>query len=283
MSDWVLLDRSVIGCHGPDAEAFLDGLITCSTRAADDGAPAYGGLLTPQGKVIAPFVLWRAGGGFLLDTHPGFAAALLGRLSIYRLRSAVEMALRPDLVVAQGPDDAAASACPGAVAYGPDPRHRALGKRAIATAGTPGLTDGQAEWDERRVDIGVPETPDDLLAETDFWLEALGEEMNGTDFRKGCFVGQETVSRMKRRTPARSKIVRFAAPVGPAARTPVTVEGFQIGRTGSAAGGHVLALVRLDHLDRALAEGTPVMAGGVPLEPRPQDWLIRAGPEGTRV
>jgi tRNA-modifying protein YgfZ len=249
------LPRTVIEVLGEDAEAFLDALVTQSMSLALVGRPAYGGLLTPQGKYIADFLIWRQeDGAFWLDTPTSVAEALINRLRLYRLKAKVDISVRADLsVFAYPPDSPHAS----------DPRLAAFATRRIGQ-----LIEEESvppysvtAWTERRVANGLPEGPPDVAPERDFWLEALGEELSGVDFKKGCFVGQETVSRMKRRTPARSKIITFEienrAPPGET----ITVDGFRIGTLGSVATNRALGLVRLDHALEAAETGKTIRAG----------------------
>jgi folate-binding protein YgfZ len=134
------------------------------------------------------------------------------------------------------------------------------------------IPDGDAEYNARRIALGVPDLARDAVVEEVFALEALLEELNGVDFQKGCFVGQENVSRMKRRATTRKKFcpIVFAGPA-PAPGTPLMSGAAEMGSVRSGAEGRAIALVRLD---RALAATAPLTADGRPVRLDPPPWLI---------
>ncbi|MBI1252347.1 MAG: folate-binding protein [Alphaproteobacteria bacterium] len=261
---WLGLDRAIVRASGADAASFLDNLITQDVEKLARAACFYGGLLTPQGKVSADFLIWPDGDGFLLETAPAFAADLMRKLTLYRLRAKVEITAMDWRAAACFGDEPA----PPEGLSAPDPRLPGLGRRWI------GPGDGFPNQPEAalaaRVAAGVPDLAADAGPEEVFALEALFEELNGVAFDKGCFVGQENVSRMKRRATTRKKFCPIAteghAPFG----TPLLADGVEIGTTRSAIPGRALALLRLD---RALA-ATRLEAGGAPARLDPPTWLI---------
>ena len=181
--------RAVVRLSGEDVRGFLDGLVSNSVTGA---LPVYAALLTPQGKVIADFIVWAEDDDLLLDVAADDADALIRRLSMYRLRRAITIARDDALAVHWSAD--------GGV---PDPRLAALGHRWIAPAGEP-----VAGWLDHRLRFGVAEGAElaDLL-----WLECNAAELNGVSFTKGCFVGQENTARMNWRSKINRRLVVVSA------------------------------------------------------------------------
>lgn len=234
--------RALIEVAGGDRETFLQNLVTNDVARARGGL-AYAALLTPQGKLLADFLLKGEEDRILLDVAGPWAAPLLQRLSMYRLRA--DVALRPlALGVARG----TGRPPPGAL---PDPRHPALGWRLYGEAGEDGT-----DWDALRVEHVIPESGVELTPDT-YILEAGFERLGGVDFRKGCYVGQEVTARMKHKTQARKGLARVRvegeAPVG----TPILMaDGREAGTLFTRSGGRALAHLRYDRLDGPLAAGT---------------------------
>ncbi len=199
MAETTLTDRALIRLSGEDVRGFLDGLVTNKL----DALPAYAALLTPQGKVIADFIMWADGEDVLLDCDATVADALVQRLSMYRLRRAITIARDEGLAIHWSPDGA------------DDPRLPALGRRWVAPPGE--AADG---WHEHRLRLGVCEGAaelGDLL-----WLECNADELNGVSFNKGCFVGQENTARMNWRGKVNRRL--FVVPIGVAPEARVRVE-----------------------------------------------------------
>lgn len=264
-----LLDRTLLRVSGPDARSFLQNLLTQDLDPLDEAGVLYAGLLSPQGKVLADMFVWTSPDGALLDTDPKFGADLLRRLTMFKLRAAVtlddvsaELAVLADLDGREGL---------------PDPRQAALGSRRIVPrAEAAGAATDVAPLEARRLALGVPDLARDAAPEEVFALEALFEELHGVDFKKGCFVGQENVSRMKRRATTRKKFcpVVFDGPA-PAALTPVRAGAAELGSVRTGAAGRALALLRLDRAHEAIAAGTPLTAGDCVVTLDPPSWLLR--------
>lgn len=263
----LLPSRSVFRIGGADARKFLQGLITNDIGKAQGGHAIHAGLLSPQGKILFDFFAVPVADGFLLDVAQDKASELLKRLGFYRLRAQVEIAEEPSLAVA-----AAWGGTPrlpqGAVVYA-DPRLPELGFRIIVPKGTDAAELGcaparQEDYDAFRIGLGVPEGGRDYAFGEAFPHEALFDQLNGVDFAKGCYVGQEVVSRMEHRGTARKRIVPVEG-VGPLPPpgTSVEADGVAIGTLGSVSGASGLALIRLDRAEQALARGTALVAGGV--------------------
>ncbi|WP_029351482.1 folate-binding protein YgfZ [Bosea sp. 117] len=266
----VLKDRAVARVAGPDATHFLDNLLTA--RMPAPGAARYAALLTPQGKIVTDMFVLGTEGGFRLDVPALALPDLLKRLSLYRLRAKVEIGALDDLAVAVA--WGGASPVVDAPAY-EDPRLPALGRRFLLPKGEAAnlAVVDEAEWQAHRVALGVPEGGRDFLYGDAFPHEADMDQLTGIDFDKGCYVGQEIVSRMQHRGTARTRVVPFAVcGPPPAPGTEILAGGKGIGRVGSGIEGRVLALVRLDRLAEARAAGQIVEADGAALVPEKLDW-----------
>jgi folate-binding protein YgfZ len=262
--------RSVLAVTGADAQGFLERLITQHvpppiTQGGEPGL-AYGGLLTPQGKVIVDLFLWTTPEGYGLEVDADLAPSLAIALTRYRLRAKVEIAPRTDLAVAVSSEPLPQF---GGLA---DPRAPGLGFRAVGPAAElSALPSGEAADSVRRLLALAPEAGRDYAPETAFAADVNLDLLAGVDFRKGCFVGQEVASRMHRKGGVRKRTVRLEADAPLAPHTPVLAGDFEVGETLATAGplaggGHgILALVRLDRVAEAQAEGTPLTVGGVVL------------------
>lgn len=239
-------DRRLYHLTGADALPFLQGLVTNDVLPLAKGPGiVWTALLTPQGKYLADFFVVNTGAGLLLDLPAGQAEATLKRLAMYRLRAAVAWA-PADLPLARGLGDPP----PGAL---PDPRHPALGWRAY---GLPGVQDQPADWDSIRVTHAIPDSGIELIADDSYILEAGFEALNGVNFKKGCYVGQEVTARMKHKTELRKGLVQVAidgsAPVG----TPILAEGREVGTLFTQSGGRALAHLRLDQAQGVMTAGS---------------------------
>ena len=236
--------RRLVTLTGADALTFLQGLVSNDVRRLDQPGIVYAALLTPQGKYLADFFVVNTGEVLLLDLPEGLADTTLRRLSMYRLRADVQMAPAA-LAVTRGTGTPPEGALP-------DPRHPALGWRHY---GAP-LPEADVDWDALRVEHMIPETGIELTPDETFILEAGFEALNGVDFRKGCYVGQEVTARMKHKTELRKGLTRLriegAAPVG----TPILMEdGREAGTIFTQSGGRALAHMRFDRMDAPLTAG----------------------------
>jgi tRNA-modifying protein YgfZ len=284
----ILAERAVTGVSGPDARAFLQGIVTVDISDVGNGVARHGALLTPQGKILFEFAIAPDGDdAFLLDVHHTLAEDLVKRLTFYKLRAKVEIVRRDDLMVAAlwG----AASSPPIGNAFA-DPRLAELGWRAIlprdeahARLETAGATIvGGEAYHAHRIAHGVAELGTDYATGELFPHEAGLDQLAGVDFDKGCFVGQEVVSRMQHRGTARKRFVLLAVPgeiLEPG--TQVTAGGKMLGTTGAGAEGKALALIRLDRLGDSLAAGNSVEAGGVTVTPVRPAWARFDWPDAT--
>lgn len=275
-------DRAVLRVTGEDAAKFLNGIVTNRVEGLAPGAGLFAALLTPQGKIVVDFFLVAAaedeGGGFVIDAPASLAEDLAKKLTFYKLRAKVEIAARPDLAVAVVLDKEP-SADLGVVFL--DPRHAGLGWRivlpregaeaALAAAGTQ-IVEAD-HWQGRRIALGIPEGGKDFVYGDTFPHEADMDCIGGVDFKKGCFIGQEVVSRVERRDIARKRVVPVAFEnYAPESGAEVKAGDLPAGFMGSAAGRLGLAMLRLDRVDEALGRGAKIVAGGVELQLVKPDW-----------
>jgi folate-binding protein YgfZ len=275
-------ERSVVRVTGEDAPRFLNGIVTNAVEALAPGAAVFTALLTPQGKIVVDFytvaVAADEGGGFVLDAPKALADELVKKLDFYKLRAKVDIAARPDLAVAVVLDHEPPAEL-GLVYL--DPRHAGLGWRAVLPADGAAQTleaagaklVGPEVWQGRRISLGIPEGGQDFIYGDTFPHEADMDLLGGVDFHKGCFIGQEVVSRVERRDVARKRVVPVAfEDAAPTAGIEVTAGERAVGFMGSAAGRLGLALLRLDRVDEALKQGGKLVAGGVELQLVKPDW-----------
>ena len=225
------MNRQIIRVTGEDREPFLQGLVTNDVRRA----PCWAAILTPQGKYLVDFLIVPTAEALLIDVDARLADDLMRRLSMYRLRSRVTLDAL-DMPVARGTGAAPENAIP-------DPRHPALGWRLYGEAGEDG-----SDWDAIRVEHLIPETLAELIPNETYILEAGFERLNGVDFRKGCYVGQEVTARMKHKTELRKGLARLRVTGEAAPGTPITRDGREVGTLHTQSGGRALAHVRFDRV-----------------------------------
>jgi len=280
----LLPDRGVVKVAGEDARPFLNGLLTADISKVTPDVPRFAALLTPQGKIILDAIVAEApaadGGGFFLDLPKALAGPCVERLNFYKLRAKVivENLSETLAVMAVWAGDAMTD-------YGlcyRDPRLPTLGFRimlpphlaAAAAADIGAALVPAAEFEAYRIALGVPRGGLDFGYGDAFPHEADMDQLNGVDFAKGCFVGQEVVSRMEHRGSARTRIVPVAYDgFPPEPGTAVTAAAKPVGTFGSSADGRALAMLRLDRAADALAAGEPLIAGAVTLRLVKPDWM----------
>ncbi len=286
-----LPDRGVVKVSGDSARDFLNGLITTDTARLEPGQGRFGALLTPQGKITVDFLITEApsghGGGFLIDCPKALAQALTDKLTFYRLRAKVavenlsdslgvlaawdgDVALKPDLAFA-------------------DPRSPELGLRILVpaelapkAAGLIGaeLVDASA-YEAHRLAVGAPRGGLDFTYGDAFPHETNMDRLHGVDFDKGCYVGQEVVSRMQHRGTARTRTLRVVLDgPAPAPGEAILAGDKSLGTMGSSADGAGLALIRIDRAADALDAGTPLTSGSLAIRlADPGD--VRSAPKRT--
>ncbi|MCH4267812.1 MAG: folate-binding protein [Brevundimonas sp.] len=243
--------RALIRVSGPDARPFLHNLLTQDVETLQPGELRFGALLSPPGRLLFDLFLWGEEDGVILDVAAERRDALMQRLTLYRLRAQVEIMPIPGAVfVAWGTDVA-----DGFVA---DPRLSALGGRRWGDESE--IDAAESDWQARRLALGVPDPTQDALMDKTYPIEADFDLLNGIDFHKGCFIGQETTSRMKRRGTIKNRMMAIAFD-GPAPeRGAEVLKGdLRAGEVMTGAEGRAIALMRLDRMDGDLTvEGRPV-------------------------
>jgi tRNA-modifying protein YgfZ len=288
-----LPNRAVIRVDGEDARPFLDGLVTNAMAGVGPQRAIHAALLTPQGKIIADFFVTEAdsedGGGFYLDAPLVNAADLAKRLGFYKLRAKVTVTdLSAELAVVALWGHAVD---PASLGLGfADPRLAAMGYRAIvhrtqfeALVSELGAVGDTADaYHALRVGQALAEPGFDYLPGEVFPHEINMDQLHGVDFRKGCYVGQEVVSRMQHRGTARNRIVQLAYADGLTVSEGQTVTAGDktLGKTGSGRGGLGVAMIRLDRAADAIAAGVGIIAGGVAAVPVKPSWWAADWPVG---
>ena len=249
--------RAFLAVRGPEAGHFLHNLLTSDIDHLAEGEAAYAALLTPQGKILFDMLVVRQGDGYLIDCAASQRADLMKRLAMYKLRAKVEIAARDDLAVGVSSVEV-----PGGYR---DPRSAVIGWRLI------GAPEGEAEgYDSARIAAGLADSAADLGSGEFFPHEANLDQLAGVNFRKGCYVGQEVVSRMEHRGTARSRILPVVLEgEAPPKGTDIRAGEKQIGTLLSSSGTRALALIRLDRLAEASA---PLLADGVTLKVLKPAW-----------
>ena len=253
----LLHSRALVRVSGQEARPFLHNLLTQDVETLAAGEVRYGALLSPPGRLLFDLFLWGEADGVTLEVATERRDALIHRLAMYRLRAAVEIAADDRAVFASWPEKAEGFAA--------DPRATGLGGRRLGSELAE--TAGEGDWRARELALGVPGTPDWPDDKT-YPLEANFDLLNGIDFQKGCFVGQETTSRMKRRGTIKTRMlpVVFEGPA-PAFGTEVLNGELRAGEVLSGREGMAMALLRLDRIEGALTvEGRPVAV-------RRPDWV----------
>ena len=290
----LLPDRGVVKVAGPDARTFLHGLLSADILNLEPGLARFCALLSPQGKIMADFLVTEApprdGGGFFLDAPRAPVGSVVDRLNHYKLRSRLlveDLSAVLGILAAWGGDGMAQIG----LCYR-DPRLPALGMRvmlpphraadAVATFGATLVDAG--EYEAHRIALGIPQGGLDFRYGDTFPHEADMDQLDGVDFGKGCYVGQEVVSRMEHRGIARTRAVPVCYEgTAPAVGAAVTAGERQVGTMGSTAGGRGLALLRLDRVADALSRGERLLAGGVPIRPVKPDWARFAFPGDSKA
>ena len=273
----LLDDRSVISLGGAESRAFLQGLVSSDMAECTGGKAIYAALLTPQGKILFEFFIVEGGNeNFLIDCAADRAADLIKRLSLYKLRAKVAIAPAPELAVAVAWNGGNMEAPQGAKFTFADPRLPALGQRLIgarAELEKSLAANERGDYRAHLLALGVPASAD-LPPDSVFALDAGLEELNGVNFKKGCYVGQEVTSRMKHRATARRRfaIAENEATLPPAG-TPLEANGREIGTLATGVGSRALALVRLDRLAESQEAHSEITAAGRSVTVRKPGWF----------
>lgn len=275
MPSVTLSGRAFLRLSGKDAETFLQSLITTNLPDLPAGEIRPGALLTPQGKILFDFLIRRDGAeAFLIETTQDQRDALLKRLTMYKLRAAVDLAVVEGADVTIAWDGAEADA----------PRDARFAKAGLTVSRRPGAdgTDDPALYDVLRISAGIPEYGRDYALSDVFPHDVLLDLTGGLSFRKGCYVGQEVVSRMQHRGTARRRPVIVKGETAlPATGTELLAGGKPVGALGGVSGVLGLAIVRIDRVADALNSGTPITADGAPVTVELPAWTGLAFPDAA--
>ena len=279
-----LPDRGVVKVSGEDARNFLGGLVTTDANKVAPGIGRFAALLTPQGKIIVDFLITEApaghGGGFLLDVPRALAQGLTDKLKLYKLRAKVAVEnLSGELGVVAAWDGDPVTRPDLAFT---DPRMPDLGWRILVPEALAGTVAGligadlvdSSEYEAHRIGRGVPRGGLDFMYGDAFPHETNMDRLHGVDFDKGCYVGQEVVSRMQHRGTARTRTVKILLEdFSPEVGQTILAGDKQVGTIGSTAGRNGLALIRTDRVSDALDQGLTLTAGGLAIRLADPDAL----------
>jgi tRNA-modifying protein YgfZ len=271
-----LPDRGVVKVSGEDARNFLNGLVTTDVTLVRPGFGRFGALLTPQGKIVVDFLITEApsglGGGFLIDCPRALAQALADKLGFYKLRAKVTVENLSDALGVIAAWDGEPAIKPD-LAFS-DPRSEGLGLRILAPETlAPKVADlvgaelvDSKSYEAHRIACGVPRGGLDFTYGDAFPHETNMDRLHGVDFDKGCYVGQEVVSRMQHRGTARTRTVRITwDDFAPEPGTAILAGDKVVGTIGSTIGQAGLALIRTDRVADAIQAGLSLSAGGLAL------------------
>ncbi len=264
-----LNDRSLIEVSGDDAENFLDNILTCKVAGLSKGQASFGALLTPQGKILFDFFLIKTGAGYLLDVSSQLCPEFIKRLTFYRLRAKVTIEHRPDpkVFAIWGADISTSDMCIK------DPRLDAMGVRNYSGLAPQG---NETDYTAHRIANGIAQGGHDFEYNNAYPHEVLMDQFGGVDFKKGCYVGQEVVSRMQHRGTAKKRIIIVKSNASlPPQGTTITADDKPAGTLGSVVMNQGLAMLRLDRIARA----EKILAGTTELTTELPDWVNFKMPE----
>ncbi|MCP4182193.1 MAG: folate-binding protein YgfZ [Hyphomicrobiales bacterium] len=279
-----LYNRKLLKIGNSEAESFLQGILTCNLDTILPSSAGFGGLLTPQGKILFDFFVVRADSDFLLDVDANQIDELVRRLTFYRLRADVSFeicsegtkvfggwangVLRPEV----------SDNVEGIIIV--DPRLDKMGIRIYAQSTPERMKlDDIRQYNAHRIELGVPEGGVDYHYGNAFPHEALYDQMGGVDFTKGCYVGQEVVSRMHHRGTARKRIIQISSKnIIPLPGSKITISDRSAGEVTSSAGNKGLALLRLDLVGQAIKNNQEILAGDIIITPQIQPWASFSWP-----
>ena len=273
--------RRLIRIAGEDAQDFLQGVLTCDVRPAWQGQAAYGALLTPQGKFLHDLFLMPWGDGVALDCDGTRYADLLSRLKMYRLRSKVEMDVLADndgIIALWG--DALPPGLPEGSVASPDPRLPDMGWRIIGDTGKQmawlaGLKHvDEVDYHHHRLQCAIPDGVHDMVADKSLLMEYGFDRLQGVDFTKGCYIGQEVTARSKHRGQVRKALYSVCISGAlPPSGTNITCDGQEVGQLRSVSGGIGLAFLQIEAVEKSQNGGAPLLAGNTPIEVALPKWL----------
>ncbi|HKJ61081.1 MAG TPA: folate-binding protein [Hyphomicrobiales bacterium] len=277
-----LPDRGIVEVEGPDAASFLHNLVTNDIAGLGVKQAAYAGLLTPKGKIVFDFLVYRRGGeSFLLDCAKSVAGDLAKRFALYKLRAKITVTDHGDeLTVGASWGEHADWPISESLETYDDPRYSALGKRFIASAAFwdqhPEAADASAAhaYHQHRIALGIPEGGRDFEFGEAFPHDACFEALNGVDYKKGCYIGQEVVSRMHHKGTAKTGVAIVEAETDlPEGSGAIYAGDSPAGQLGSVAGTRGIAIVRMDRIQQAQTAGQPISVDDQEITVTTPAWL----------
>jgi folate-binding protein YgfZ len=283
----ILEDRCLIEIAGAEAEHFLQNIVTTDIESMPANVAKPGALLTPQGKILFDFLILRTGASsFGLDCRADIGDDFVKRLMLYRLRAKVEINKRDQTVVAVSWEDDSAPSRTDSTASETDSMSvrdlRFPEQEVVRQYGSlPQSSASREEWDSLRIANGVAESGTDYALGDAFPHDVLLDQIDGVGFKKGCYVGQEVVSRMQHRGTARRRVLIVEGDGDLSTGAEITSAGKPLGVLGSAVGRAALAIVRIDKVKAAMDAGEPVTANGTALSFAIPAWAKVTFPSDT--
>lgn len=260
-----LPSRAVFSVKGEGAKDFLQNLVTADIEDLEPGQALYSALLQPQGKILFDFFILAEDGRYAIDCSRAQKADLLKRLTFYKLRAKVTLEDSDEEV-------GVAAVKPAFGLSFTDPRAAQLGARIIAELGSLPEADDEA-YRGGRIRLGLADSDEDIGSGELFPHEANLDQLGAVSFKKGCFIGQEVVSRMEHRGTARSRIMPIHTPKSaPPKGTQITAGNKAIGSVLSSTNGDALALIRLDRLKDAVEAQEALLTEAGPVHVRKPGW-----------
>ncbi len=285
----LLPDRGLVEVQGPDAPVFLQDLVTNDVESIKPGEAMFAGLLTPQGKILCDFLIYmRDPQSYWLDCMRDQAETIAKRLSMYKLRAKANIVNRSgELAVGAAWGEMPGGAEGAFLASYDDPRYAPLGARFVIAssvaepASLAAASSSATAYHSHRISLAIPQGGLDYAYGEAFPHEACFDELHGVDFDKGCYVGQEVVSRMHHRGIAKTRIAAIET------SEPLDILGaeirageFPVGTLGSMDGTQGIAMLRLDRIEEAARHGIPLRVGETIIVARTPPWASYAVPSG---
>ncbi|MCX7304626.1 MAG: folate-binding protein YgfZ [Hyphomicrobiales bacterium] len=272
--------RALITVSGPDAEHFLQNIVTADLDALKRGEAKPSALLTPQGKILFDFLVSRTGAdAFRLDCRADIADDFMRRLSLYRLRAKIAISKQEESLVAVswGAESGASGNDSSWLSDSRFPKTAPAWRSYEARS----VSSDVASWHAFRIATGIAESGTDYVLGDAFPHDVLLDQSGGVGFRKGCYVGQEVVSRMQHRGTARRRVLIVSGDALPPSGTEITANGKALGTLGSTAAGKGLAILRTDRVKDALDGGATILAGDAPIGVAIPGWASFTFPQSA--
>ena len=282
----ILDNRGILKVSGEDKCEFLQGLISNDVTNISDSSAIYAAMLTPQGKFLFDFFMYQWKSSILIETEGNRLAQLKKRLNMYKLRAKIDLedvtaswsvtaVWGSDVLTSIGlsKNPGSASAWQGGL-IAVDPRIPSAGARALLPKNhdiqLPGNSVSHSEYDLHRLDLGLPDGGRDMILEKSILLENGFDELNGINWNKGCYIGQELTARTKYRGLIKKRLVPVKVDgVMPPVGTPILLDGKSVGELRSGRDNRALAILRIEHLQKT---GSKFTAENATVSPQKPNW-----------